>query len=167
MALLCTGFWDRWWAQGLLLPWLEGFPNASLGFWSLKIQQHKQQLSQASSSAALPWFLSSEHQRIANYLLLQSPHSCEQGSLPSTSPLLPTGCSVSMCCLQPLHLWDCWHRDILVSLQAHLMCSFFNKPSSEKLHCADSLYFTDFSSISLSSSIFKNVSNCYCTGIDG
>lgn len=110
MALLCTGFWDRWWAQALLLPWLGGFPDPSLGLWSLKIQQHDEQLSQASSSAALPWFLSPEHQRIANDL----PQLCQQGSLPcfhcSASRLLPTGCSGSICCL---HLWDSCHRALL------------------------------------------------------
>lgn len=89
-------------------------------------------------------------------------------SLPPTQPLplCPQAALAPSAACSPC---DCCHRDILLSLQARLMCSFFNKTSAEKLHCAGSLYSTDFSSISPSSLIFKNVSNCYCTvqGIDG
>lgn len=155
MALLCTAFWDRWWAQGLLLPWLGGFPKPSLGLWSLKIQQHDEQLGQASSSAALPWFLSPEHQRIANDL----PQLCQQGSLP------PFHCSASLSCPRAaLAPSAACTSETAATGPSWVMCSFFNKTSSEMLHCAGSLYYTDFSSISLSSLIFKNLSvTVYCT----
>lgn len=98
-----------------------------------------------------------------------SVHSPFNSSVHLADPLLlfcPQ--AISNCYLQPLHLGVCWHRRVLVPFQALLMCLFFNKPSSDKSHCAGSLYFTDLSSISLSSLVFRNVSNCHCTyqGID-
>ncbi|CAM9406658.1 unnamed protein product, partial [Bubo scandiacus] len=46
-------------------------------------------------------------------------------------------------------------RHVLAHFQALLKCLFFNKPSSEKSHCAGSLYFTDFSSVSLSTLVLR------------
>ena len=182
IALLCTGFWgskirtDDEPKACFCLGWIVSL-TSTWDFSCLKKQQQNQQIGKASSSTALPWSLSSENRRGVPIASSHNVHTsvisafsfqplCPPGW--SSPPLLPTGFSISNCYLQPLYLWDCWHRRVLLTFQPILMHSFFNKPSPEKSHCAGSLYFTDFSSISLSTLVFQNVSNCHCTyqGID-
>lgn len=121
----------------------------------------------ASSSAALPWSLSAERQRVS-YLLTQPAHTCHQcillsAPLPTwlTLPSPAHGLFCLLTAIYSLRVPGIAGRHVVVPFQALLTCLFFNETSLEKARCAGSLYFTDFSSTGLSS-LFKNISNCHC-----
>lgn len=177
MAWLCPGFWGSkrtddepkacfclgWMVSLTLLRDFSCFKKTTK-------PSNKQSLPQCCTAPILP--LSTRENRLP----MQSARPCHQRIVPST-PLstwliLSSSSAHRLVCLhsylQPLHLRDCCHRHVLIPFQALLLCLFFNKPFSGTSPHAGLLYFTGFSSIGLSSSVFKDVSNCHCTyrGID-